>query len=133
MDEYDNTLRNMDFEFFANANHKISPASFLEKENAVFLDVRSQEEVSTLNFGLKGHCDVLHIPLHEIPDRLDEIPKDKFIGLFCSGTQRASIAFGYLRGKGYDNCKIILGTIEQMVAELKPGKLMKTMKKQLTH
>lgn len=127
-DNYEEAIEKMDFEFFANANHKIPPDSFLEKENAVFLDLRAQEEVNAVSFNLKDHCEVLHIPLHELPTRIDEIPKEKFIGLFCSGTQRASIAFGYLRGKGYMNTKIILATIDQMAAEIKPGKIKKTIK-----
>lgn len=127
-DNYEEALEKMDFEFFANGDHKISPDSFLAKENAVFLDVRTYEEVNAVSFNLKDHCEVLHIPLHELPTRIDEIPKEKFVGLFCSGTQRASVAFGYLRGKGYMNNRIILATIDQMSAEIKPGKIKKSIK-----
>ena len=129
MDGYDEALKKMDFEFFANANHKIPPEKFFEMDDTVFVDVRAQEEVNTLKFELKHHTEVLHIPLHELPDRYQEIPKDKTVALFCSGTQRASIAFGYLRGKGYDNVRILLGTIDQVAGLIKPGKLKKTMKK----
>ncbi len=126
MDEYEKSLKQMDFNFFADANHKISGDAFLTKDNAVFLDVRTNEEIESLKLKLSNYkCEVLHIPLHELPDRLNEIPRDKFVGLFCSGTQRASIAFGYLRGKGYDNVKIILATIDQMAGFIKPGKIKK--------
>ena len=128
MDAYETALQKMDFEFFATAQHKISAENFLMKEDAVFLDVRTRQEVDTVSFNLKHHCEVIHIPLHEIPHRISEIPRDKFVGLFCSGTQRASIAFGYLRGRGFDNTKIIVATIDQLASEIKPGKLKKSMR-----
>ncbi len=40
-------------------------------------------------------------------DRLDEIPHDKLVATFCSGGDRANVAFAYLHTKGFDNARII--------------------------
>lgn len=67
----------------------------LEEGKAVLVDIRYKEEQQTwgLNFGLK-------IPLNELPDRLNELPKDKIIVTACPHKDRAIIAMTYLRSKG---------------------------------
>ena len=67
----------------------------LEDGQAVLVDIRYKEEQQAWgpNFGLK-------IPLNELPDRLDELPKDKIIVTACPHKDRAIIAMTYLRSKG---------------------------------
>ena len=67
----------------------------LEDGKAVLVDIRYKEEQQAWgpNFGLK-------IPLNELPDRLDELPKDKIIVTACPHKDRAIIAMTYLRSKG---------------------------------
>ena len=49
---------------------------------AVFLDVRSDPEVESMQLKLANHFEVLHVPADEPPDRINEIPRDKTIGIF---------------------------------------------------
>ena len=67
----------------------------LEDGKAVLVDIRFKEEQQAwgTSFGLK-------IPLNELPNRLDELPKDKVIVVACPHKDRAAIAMTYLRSKG---------------------------------
>ena len=64
----------MTFEFFGTGKHKITASDQLSNDNALFLDVRSIEDRNTLSFELIHHIPVLHIPINEILDRINEIP-----------------------------------------------------------
>ena len=125
MKELHDFLKSMTFDFFGSGKHKINSAAFLAEENAVFLDVRSQEEIESLSFTLKHHMPSLHIPIDEIPDRMSEIPKDAFIGIFCPAGVRATMVYTYLKIMGYPNIRILEGGYDGLTAELKPGKLLK--------
>jgi len=129
MNELERVISKMDLQYFGTGQHKIDIESFLKKEDAVFLDVRSKEETETIKIVLKHHCPIAEIPLHELPQRLNEIPTDKFIGIFCSSGIRCTIAFTYLKSKGFKNVKIIEGGYEQLVSALTPGKIFKHINK----
>ena len=125
MNKIEEVLKSMTFEFFGAGKHKITPAMHLAEKNALFLDVRSYRETQTLAFSLVHHMPVLHIPVDEIPDRVNEIPKDKNVGIFCSSSIRATMVYLYLRAIGFENVRIITGGYADFVEELKPGKLLK--------
>jgi len=129
MKSFDELLHSMTFEFFGSGKHKISPALHLTEKNSLFLDVRSHEELQTIAFSLVHHMPVLHIPINEIPERLAEIPKDKVVGVFCSSGVRSTMVYFYLRARGFENVKVIEGGYNELVDELKPGKLLKQMAK----
>jgi len=128
MNEIESVISEMDFQYFGSAQHKMMPEAFLASENTLFLDVRAQEELETVKLPLKHHCEVLEIPTDEIPARINEIPKDKLIGVFCSAGVRATIIFAYLKSKGY-NAKIIPGGYAPLMEALLPGKLYKHINK----
>jgi len=128
MEKIEDIMKLMTFEFFGSGKHKIKASDYFSNDNALFLDVRSKEERNTLSFELIHHMPVLHIPINEIPDKLNEIPKDKFIGIFCSSGVRATIVYVYLKSKGYENVRILEGGYNSIVEEFKPGKLLKTIK-----
>ncbi len=119
----------MDFDYFSQGKHRITVDEFFESDDVLLLDVRTKEELDMIHFPLYRHCDVIHIPLNELPKRYDELPKDRKIAIFCSGTQRASIAFGYLRAQGYDNARILLASIDTFASYFKPGILKKVIRK----
>jgi len=122
----ENTIRKMDFEFFGTGKHMVSPEKFIENENALFLDVRAEEEVETIKFNFKYHnIQVMHIPFHELADRYHELPKDKLISTFCSSGPRSAMAYLFLLSKGFTQVKCISGSYEQITSLLKPGKLYK--------
>ncbi len=117
-------LGKLDFEFWSTGQHKIDPPVFFEKwakGEAILLDVRAPEEREFAVFPF-----ALAIPINELPNRLNEIPRDKLAATFCSGGDRANVAFAYLRTQGYENVRIIKATYTEMMAELLPGKLRKT-------
>lgn len=125
MSELEQIIGEMDFQYFGTGQHKMEAEAFLATENAVFLDVRAQEEVETLTIALSDYCEVIQIPTHEVPERINEIPKDKTIGIFCSAGVRAAIIFVFLRSKGYQNVKIIPGGYPPLLQAIMPGKLYK--------
>ena len=118
----------MDLEFFAKGKYKIAAEKLFESKDAVFLDVRSKEEVESIAFPLRFQAECIHIPTNEIPDRLLEIPKDKPIGIFCSAGTRSAIVYAFLKTNSYDNVKIIVGGYGEIINMLKPGKIWKAVK-----
>ena len=67
----------------------------LKDENVVVLDVRrSGERVAS---HIKG---TLHIPLHELESRVEELPTDKDIWIHCAGAYRASASLGIVERSG---------------------------------
>lgn len=129
MKNFDDLLRSMTFEFFGNGKHKIAPSLHLTEKNSTFLDVRSYEELQTIAFSLVHHMPVLHIPINEIPERFSEIPKDRVVGVFCSSGVRSTMVYFYLRARGFENVRVIEGGYNELVDELKPGKLLKHISK----
>jgi rhodanese-related sulfurtransferase len=65
-------------------------------DEVVLVDIRFAEEQQAWNFNF-----ALHIPLNELPLRLDELPKDKLIVTACPHKDRAILAMAYLRTQGY--------------------------------
>ena len=128
MEKIEGIMKSMTFEFFSSGIHKIKASDHFLKEDALFLDVRSNEERDTLSFELIHHMPVIHIPINDVPDRLDEIPKDRCIGVFCSSGVRATIVYVYLKSKGYKDVLILEGGYNGIIDEIKPGKFLKHIK-----
>lgn len=128
MENMNKVLESMTFEFFGTAQHKIQAAKQLGDKDAVFLDVRAEEEYKTMKFDLEHHQRSLHIPIDQIPARLAEIPKDKNVAVFCASGNRSVMVYFYLKALGYENVRVFEGGYPELVAELKPGKILKTIK-----
>jgi rhodanese-related sulfurtransferase/glyoxylase-like metal-dependent hydrolase (beta-lactamase superfamily II) len=63
----------------------------------VVLDVRDQDEWE------RGHIPgSVHIPYGEVPDRVDELPRDRTIAAICSGGKRSGLAASVLKREGFD-------------------------------
>ena len=125
MNELEKVISEMDFQYFGTGQHKIEAQTFLTMENTILLDVRAIEERETVRLPLKHYCNVLEIPTDEVPNRINEIPKDKTLGIFCSAGVRAIIIFVYLKSKGFENVKIIPGGYTPFMEAIMPGKLYK--------
>ncbi|MCR4431193.1 MAG: FAD-dependent oxidoreductase [Tepidanaerobacteraceae bacterium] len=77
----------------------------LVESNAFIVDVREKKEFAA------GHLkNAVNIPLSELRDRLDEIPKDKPVYLHCRSSQRSYNAVMALQNLGYDNVINISGS-----------------------
>lgn len=122
---FEKTMKDMTFDFFGGGQHKIEMETLLATRDAVFLDVRSREERESIDIKLQHHIRVLWIPIEEIPDRHDEIPRDVQVGVFCSAGTRSTIVYFYLRALGYENVRIAPSNYEALTSLLLPGKLHK--------
>ena len=70
----------------------------------ILLDVRTAAEFS---FGsIKG---AINIPLDDLRKRIDELPHDKEIIIFCTVGLRGYLAQKILRARGYDNVRNLSG------------------------
>lgn len=96
--DFTNYLKSFDYE--ARTDMKIKTyemLNLLEEGKAQVIDIRFKEEVKTWQFGFAKN-----IPLNELPNRLDELDKNKLIITACPHNDRANIARIYLMLKGYD-------------------------------
>ena len=120
-------LKSMTLEFFGSGKHKISPEKLLETENVLLLDVRTKEENASVSIKFGPHSNIIckNIPLDELPDRLSEIPENKFIAVFCPAHFRSSMAYVYLRLNGFTDVRILMGGYSALTEAVKPGKVLK--------
>ena len=113
-------LREMDIEFLVAGEYGIivnDAAQYINHEHFLFLDVRTNEE--------RKHLDLpfaLHIPLNQLPDRLDEVPRDKFIITFCLTGFRAAMGYAFLRTKGFYEIKALKGRLDELAGAMVPGR-----------
>ena len=116
---FDEWMRHLTFDYWSTGQHKIDADAFMKKwaaGKAVLLDVRDEREVAFIALPF-----ALHIPIDQLPDRLDEIPRDKLIATFCSGGDRANVAFAYLHAHGFDNVRIIRAGYSNLFQALMPS------------
>ncbi len=74
----------------------VSEARRLVESGAYIVDVREPGEYAA------GHLNgAVNVPLSQIWQRMDEIPKDRPVYLHCRSGQRSYYAVRYLTGKGY--------------------------------
>lgn len=94
----------------------IEAAKLLQSDpNACLLDVREPVELEICR--IKG---AIHIPMGTIPDRQDELPKDKTIIIFCHHGMRSRSVQDYLEAKGFDNLINLAGGIDAWSKQVDP-------------
>lgn len=123
MTDLDDVLTAMDFEFLGSGNHAMSVDGMrqaLNNDHFFLLDVRTEKEREYCAFPF-----ATHIPLHELPKRLAELPENKCIVAMCSSIFRGAVAYTYLKANGFQEVKGFAATMEEMVAVFKPGPLAK--------
>ncbi|MGI9462179.1 MAG: rhodanese-like domain-containing protein [Alphaproteobacteria bacterium] len=76
------------------------------------LDVREDNEVA--NASIKG---ATHIAMNDIGDKLETLPKDKTIYVFCHHGTRSMMVCQYLQQQGFD-CKNLEGGIHRYALEI---------------
>lgn len=114
-------LREMDLAFVAAGDHSMTveeAVKFMNHPHFVFLDVRTPQERTRLVFPF-----ALHIPLQELPDRLGELPEDKFFITFCFNGSRAMLAYAFLRTQGFDEVKALEGRVQELADAMSPGRM----------
>jgi rhodanese-related sulfurtransferase len=69
-----------------------------EPGNTVVVDVRRDDEWVT------GHISgAVHIPIDDLPDRMDEVPRDKKVLFICAMGVRSGLACELAAATGYDS------------------------------
>lgn len=86
--------------------------------DVVLLDIRMDFETAVWNFPI-----ALNIPANQVPDRLEELPKDKLIIVGCPTVNRSITVSAYLKTLGF-NSKFLGGGLSELAAVLK-GKMAK--------
>lgn len=94
---FDSYLKGFDYQ--ARKAMKIGTEEMLKlvaEHKAQVIDIRFKEEYEAWHMGFAKN-----IPLNELPNRLNELDKDKLIITACPHNDRANIARMYLNLKGY--------------------------------
>ena len=79
---------------------------FLNNKDYIFVDVRTESEYKSSHIE-----DAINLPVSEIEERLDEIPKDKSIIVYCNGSScnRSGQAASILKENGYKEVFDLVG------------------------
>jgi rhodanese-related sulfurtransferase len=88
------------FDLKERSNMKIKLADMLnvlEEGKAILIDIRTKEEFEAWSMGFAKN-----IPLNELPNRLNELPKDKLIITACPHNDRSNMARMYLTLREYN-------------------------------
>ncbi len=75
-------------------------------EGAQLIDVRADHEWEAGRI-----AGATHVPLPDLPQRLDEIDKDRPVVVYCRGGNRSSMATAALDEAGYDAVKLGEGIV----------------------
>ncbi len=97
MISFDEYLKGFDYD--ERKEMKIQIPELLEgykKGKIELIDIRFKEEYESWHVGIGKH-----IPLNELPDRLNEIDKNKIVVTMCPHYDRSEIARLFLKLKGY--------------------------------
>ena len=109
----------IDYEEFCNPMHEtdITPAEVAETlkngGEVVLIDVREPYEWSA------GHVsEATHIPLAEVPQRLNDIPRDRDVVMICRSGGRSERARQYLKEQGYTRVKNMVGGMQRWARDV---------------
>jgi len=122
--DFDTYLKSFDYQ--ERQDMKIQMPELFElyaKGEAQVIDIRFNEEYEAWHIGFGDH-----IPLNELPDRVDEIDKNKTIVTMCPHYDRAEIARLYLKLQGF-NARYLNDGMLKVVDYLRGDKARDYMKK----
>ncbi|MGE0482086.1 MAG: rhodanese-like domain-containing protein [Phycisphaerae bacterium] len=63
----------------------------------------------------------LHIPMAEIPNRLDDLPRDRDIIVHCHRGSRSLRVAAFLRSRGFERVVSLAGGIDAWSRDVDPG------------
>jgi len=116
--------RLIDYEEFCNPvtenERDITPAEVSRRiaagEDLVLIDVREPVEWNI------GHIEgATHIPMNQVPQRLDEIPKDREVVMICrSGGRSGHVQDHLIRSAGYTRVKNLVGGMQRWARDVDP-------------
>lgn len=86
-----------------------------EAPDAHLIDVRTEAEVA------QGMIDgAVHIPLHLLPLRANDIPQDKPVVMYCRTGARSAQACAFMAAQGFPNMHNLAGGIMSWARSGKP-------------
>jgi rhodanese-related sulfurtransferase len=63
----------------------------------------------------------LHLPLHELPSRVDQIPRDGIIAVICHHGMRSAQAVNWLQNNDFRNAVNVTGGIDAWARRVDPN------------
>ena len=96
-----------------------APEAVILRDNnkeAVLLDVREHSELTICR--IEG---ALHIPMDEVPERHEALPRDAPLIVFCHHGMRSLNVVQCLEATGFNNVLNMAGGIHAWAAEVDPG------------
>lgn len=110
----------IDYEWFCGVRGPVTAqvdatwlAAALDRPDApVVVDVREAWEWQAGNLAHRG---ALHVPLAQLPERLDELPADRRVVTVCSIGARSAAAAAFLRRSGFDDAANLDGGLQAWV------------------
>ncbi len=105
--------------------HTTNPASELsvfdllklrkQKASYLLLDVRESDELLISNFP-----NSLHIPMHQIPAKWQDLPRNQQIIVFCHYGTRSRIVVEFLKQQGLENVFNLSEGIDAWARDIEP-------------
>ena len=89
-------------------------------ENPLVLDVREPMEVAVASVKPEGF-ELLHIPMHLIPQKLGELDPQRPVACLCHHGMRSMQVAMFLVRNGFDEVANIAGGIDAWSSELDPA------------
>lgn len=87
-----------------------------EERLHAILDVRETWELDICKFE-----DCLHIPLNDLPQRIDELPRDRPLIVVCHLGQRSLLATRWLRAAGLSQSTNLMGGVDAWADRINSG------------
>ena len=118
-EEHARITKLIDYEEFCNPvqHEDITPAELNERiargEEIVLIDVREPYEWDV------GHLErARHIPMQQIPRRLDDIPRDAEVVMICRSGARSGQVQAWLRQQGFTKVRNLIGGMQRWAREV---------------
>ena len=86
-----------------------------QSEDVILVDVREPDELE-----LAALSRVVHIPMREIPQRLNELDRERSLVVMCHVGGRSRAVAGYLLTVGFENVFNLAGGIEAWSQDIDP-------------
>jgi len=86
-----------------------------QRRAPVVVDVREAWELERCALS-----DSMHVPMHELPRRLDELPRDRDLVVVCHHGVRSRFAARFLAGAGFAPVFNLTGGVEAWAADVDP-------------
>lgn len=83
--------------------------------SVILLDVREpfEREIAAIEPSV-------HIPMKDVPSRLDELPRDRPVVVYCHHGGRSAMIAAYLEGEGFHDVANLRGGIDAWSTDVDP-------------